>query len=120
MNQTIDVNWIPDKRSTDSLKSNGYSVKQLNHIRRCFIRRHMNKEIPNASAAYSMMVRSSGAGHDIKAPDLSAEIAKDAKRDNDIANRSKEPEAKLAAVKDIKTAMTKDQAIDWIMKQRNQ
>lgn len=119
MNQTIDINWMPDKRSTDALKGKGYSVKQLNHIRRCFIRRHLNKEIQNASTAFSNMIKASGAGEDIKHHKPKSEIEQEKKRELDIANRSKNAHEKAVeshTVDDDK--MSNEDALAFYMKGR--
>jgi len=91
MNQTIDMSWIPDKRSTDALKAKGYDNKQLNHIRRCFIRRNLNKEIPSASAAYSNMVKSSGSGNDIKRVKPEYEVHQELQREQALRDKTKQP-----------------------------
>jgi len=118
MNQTITMEWMPDKRSTDALKGKGYSNKQLNHIKRCFIRRHLNKEVLNASSLYSNMVKASGAGQDLPKPDNSASEALDKKRADDIANRSKDAHDKAVEAHNVDDGMTKEQAKVWIDKQR--
>lgn len=111
MNQTITPNWIPSKRSTDALKSRGYSVKQLNHIRRCFIRRHLNKELSDASSQYSAMVKASGSGHDIKHKTPDSEIEQDQKREKDLKNKPDNAKERAEEVKTTGDVMSQEQAI---------
>lgn len=118
MNQTITMEWIPDKRSTDALKGKGYSNKQLNHIRRCFIRRNLNKEIPNASTAYSSMVKASGSGEDIKYHKPKSEVKQEIKRETDIANRSKDASEKAKEAHLLDDKISQEDAIAFYMKGR--
>lgn len=119
MNQTIDINWMPDKRSTDALKGKGYSIKQLNHIRRCFIRRNLNKDIPNASTAFSNMVKASGAGEDIKHHKPKSEIEQEKKREVDIKNRSVDAHDKAVEAYNVDSdKMSNEEAMAFYMKGR--
>lgn len=112
MNQTIDNNWMPAKRSTDALKKKGYSNKQLNHIRRRFIRRHDNQEIQDASTKYSSMVLASGSGHDIKYVKKQEEIDREEEREEALKNKTK------GSVVPRET-MTTEQAIEWIAQRQS-
>ena len=101
MNQTITMEWMPDKRSTDALKGKGYSNKQLNHIRRCFIRRNLNQEIANASRLYSNMVKASGAGEDIKHVKPKSEVEKEKKRELDLSNKPEDASERAVEAKKV-------------------
>jgi len=119
MNQTITMEWMPDKRSTDALKGKGYSNKQLNHIRRCFIRRNLNKEIYSASTAFSNMVKASGAGEDIKHHKPKSEIEQEKKRETDIANRSEKAHEKAVEAHNVDSdKMSNEDAMAFYMKGR--
>jgi len=119
VNQTIDINWIPDKRSTDALKGKGYSNKQLNHIRRCFIRRNLNQEVANASTAFSNMVKGSGAGEDIKHHKPKSEIKQEKKREADIPNRSEKAHEKAVEAHNVDSdKMSNEDAMAFYMKGR--
>jgi len=119
MDQTVDINWMPDKRSTDALKGKGYSNKQLNHIRRCFIRRNLNQEVANASHLYTSMVKASGAGEEIKHRTPKAEIAQDKKRALDLANKPDNAHERAVESHSIDNAkMSDEEALAFYMNQR--
>ena len=119
MGENVDISWMPDKRSTDALKGKGYSNKQLNHIRRCFIRRHLNKDIPNASTAFSNMVKAYGAGEDIKHHKPKSEIDQEKKREADIANRSESAHEKAVEAHNVDSdKMSNEDAMAFYMKGR--
>lgn len=112
----ITTEWIPAKRTTDALKVQGYSVKQLNHIRRCFIRRYLNQSVNNASSTYSNMVKKSGSGHDIKRPESTTLADIDEKRSHKASDSKERAEELIEA---NPNAMTQEQAKAHLKKQRD-
>ena len=66
--ETINSTWRPHKKSSNALIKMGYSQEQLNDIGKLFIERYWNKQVNDASSTFTGMVRSSGAGHNVKVP----------------------------------------------------
>ena len=114
MLETITHEWIPHKKTTDALKKAGYSVKQLNTIRRAFIGRYLNKQLTQASTDYSGMVKSSSSGHDIKAKEDNTLKVIAEKR----SHKSENSTERAVEVKKTDGVMTQAEAIAWYEEQK--
>jgi len=62
----ITFHWRPCKRTSSALLKAGYSQDQLNSIGKIFIERYYGQILDDAGNRFSKMVRSSGAGHNVK------------------------------------------------------
>jgi hypothetical protein len=110
--ETINQNWRPHKKSSNALLANGYSQKQLNDTGKLFIERYFNQQLHDASTRFTNMVRSSGSGHNVKAPKSGySEVMK--KREIAERDRSKRSEERAQEVIQDEGVMTQAEAIAW-------
>ncbi len=62
----ITISWRPATKTSKALLKAGYSQKQLDTIGKAFVKRYINQRIESASTVFSKMVRTSGAGQNVK------------------------------------------------------
>ena len=104
---TIDQNWRPPKKSSNALLNDGYSQEQLNKTGKIFIERNWGKQLDNAGSLFTKMVRSSGAGHNVKVkPDTTLDDIKERR-----SHKSDKSEQRAKEVKESSERLTQDQAI---------
>lgn len=100
----ITLSWRPSTKTSKALLKAGYSQKQLNTIGEVFVKRYDKQNIESASTMFSKMVRTSGAGHNIR-------LKKDSTLEKINENLSHKAINSLVRIQEIKNTSTNPEMI---------